>query len=472
MMIYTKRSSLYILMTLILVSPTQSVSARNFFKHLFRHHCRHCHSHKAPTPAVSGNPANAPTPPRNPSPSVCAADLSTQLHTSSIPVPGQVPQSSEDFPVVIVPRSDGNSLLAWSDTSRNLIRLAQVSADDQLKTDLQSIPGLQVHAGLADGTNDVLAVVSNDPDIYSPKYCKSDQTPDKAICGNMDLVKINRDGSTVFRTNLSRKTNVDQDGANFIWWYGHSARIASDGNQYGVYFRTAGSYTRPNNPQEVDIHAGDALRFLSKSGQLIPDAGWQWGCSHRWSVRLATSNGHWAAACHGHPYPNAMQLALLNTPAAQPVRQQWLTETDPASRALGGIVAAPDSGFWMNYIVAQNSNPTLHLAHYSGSTGKIDKDIVVPATNRLNASPLRYPYRPYMAAYGSGKLLMGWKTQDGLRLAVADATTGQLIQSPITTQMQIDDFDEFVSTPSGDVVWATSPGDGSITVNRVSSCHR
>lgn len=469
MMLHTNRSPLYLFLGLVLATSTQPAAAKNFFKHLFKHHCRYCVS-KHNSKSSPANPVNNKTIPPSSS-SVCSTNLISQIHSSSIPVPGQIGESNEDYPVVIVPQPDGQSVLAWSDTSQGQIRLARVSADDQSKTDLPPIPGLQVQAGLADPSGTVLAVISNDPDIYSPKHCKSDQTPDQPVCGKIDLVKLTTDGSTAFRTTLSSKINADQDGANFIWWYGHTARLASDGNQYAVYYRTAGSYTRPNDADEVDIHAGDALRFVSKDGTLIPNAGWSWGCSHSWSVRLAFSNGQWAAACHGDAYPNAMQMALLNSPTSQPIKQQWLNESNPTGRALGGIVAAPQSGFWMNYIVAEDSHPTLHLAHYSGTTGQIDRDLVIPEANGLVASPARYPYRAYMAAYRSGQLLLGWKTADGLKLAVADASTGQLLQPPVSTNLQIDDFDEFVSSPSGDVLWATSPGDGSITINRVAGCH-
>jgi hypothetical protein len=56
------------------------------------------------------------------------------------------------------------------------------------------------------------------------------------------------------------------------------------------------------------------------------------------------------------------------------------------------------------------------------------------------------------------QLPMGWKSGGKLVLAVADAATGAVIEEPVTT------------TPNGDVLWAFSAGDRSVTVNRVAAC--
>lgn len=182
--------------------------------------------------------------------------LDQRVQTTSVAVGGNVSPSDEYTPTVVAPRADGTSVLAWTDTVSNSIRLSTLTANDVLARSLPSVNGLQVHAALATaGGGLALAVVANDPDIYSPKYCYSASTPDKAVCGKMDLVLLGGNGAQTARTTLTKKANVDSTGAQFIWWYGHTARLATDGKTIEVYYRSAMSTARPGVAGEVDIHA-------------------------------------------------------------------------------------------------------------------------------------------------------------------------------------------------------------------------
>ncbi|GLU31925.1 hypothetical protein Busp01_17670 [Trinickia caryophylli] len=375
--------------------------------------------------------------------------------------------SSEDTPTIIAPRADGSSVLAWTDTASNSIRLLELTANNVPVRSLPSVEGLQVHAALATPNGEIaLAVVANDPDIYSPKYCNSGATPDKAVCGKMDLVLLNGKGQQTARTTLTGKTNVDSVGAQFIWWYGHTARLATDGKTVEVYYRSAMSTARPNVPGEVDIHAGDTLQFVNATtGALVP-GGWNWGCSHSWSVRAGYDGSQWAAVCHGDAYPNAMQYAHMAAPAATQNTLQWLNDSDPTQRALGGLVPAK-GGFWLDYLEASGGTLSLKLAKLPDSGSVMHPLRTVAIAKSIDST---YPFRPYMAAYGTGKLLLGWRSGNKLTLAVADATTGKTLEGPVTTDLALDSFEEMVPTASGDVVWAHSDGDGSISVNRVAAC--
>ncbi|NJD05165.1 MAG: hypothetical protein FIA97_01545 [Methylococcaceae bacterium] len=395
--------------------------------------------------------------------------MDKRLRASTDAVGGSVPRSDEYYPVVVVPRDDGTgtSLLAWSDPSSETVKLANLSARDGLDSRLPALSGLEVHAGLADAEGVALAIVANDPDIYSSKYCKSAATPNNNVCGKMDLVRVDANGTPQFRTTLTNKRNVDSDGAYFIWWYGHTARIASDGSRYGVYFRLAGSSPRPGAAGEVDIHAGDALKVVGMDGSL-QSGGWDWGCSHSWSVRLAHDGASWVAACHGDAYPNAMRIARLDRSQGAPVEYQWLSGKDPTRRALGGLVADRSGGAWLNYIDGDSGNLVLRLAHYnSAGTVGLAPNVAVSAAEPIDGG---YPFRPYMAAYDFDKLLLGWKSGGKLVLAVADAYTGALLEGPVTTSLAVDRFQDFTTAPNGDVVWGYSSGGSSVTVNRVVAC--
>lgn len=374
--------------------------------------------------------------------------------------------NDEYTPTVIAPKSDGSALLAWKDGSGSLIRIARLSSADTLQSYLPDVEGLEVHDMLADANGAVLAVVSNDPDIYSSKYCYGAGSTDKNVCGKMDLVGIDSNGASRFRSTLTKKGNADSVGAQFIWWYGHTARIATDGARYGVYYRSAMSTARPDVAGEVDIHAGDTLKFVSTAG-AIQSGGWDWGCSHSWSVRLAY-NGSWGAACHGDAYPNAMRLARFATSTATPTYLNWLADSAADKRALGGLVPVQGAGFWMNYIQANSSGTlVLKLAKLPDSGAALSNDQTISAASGIDAS---YPFRPYMAALGSDKLLLGWKSGGKLLIATANASTGAILEGPVTTTAPINVFQDFIRTPDGDVMWADSSGGKNISVSRVAAC--
>jgi len=383
-----------------------------------------------------------------------------------VTVGGNAAANDEYTPAVIAPRGDGSAWLAWTDKAAASIRMASLTAADALDRALPGVPGLEVHAMLATPGGAALAVVADDPDIYSPKYCRGSSTPDKNVCGKMELVRLGTDGAALSRTTLTKKGNVDSIGAQFIWWYGHTARLATDGATIGVYYRSAMSTARPGVAGEVDIHAGDTLKFVDASGKAVA-GGWDWGCSHSWSVRTAWNGTQWGATCHGDAYPNAMQHARLSTPAAAPDTLQWLADTDPTQRALGGLVGASD-GFWMNFIQpAANGGLSLQLAKLPNRGTAPVRQVGIGAATGLDAG---YPFRPYMAALGNDRLLLGWKSGGALMLAVAQATDGTIVEGPVASGLSIDSFQDMVTAPNGDVVWAHGRGGSQITVNRVAAC--
>ena len=388
------------------------------------------------------------------------------MRSTALAVGGNAAPNDEYTPAVMAPRSDGSALLAWTDKGTQSIKMASLTAGDVLAQTLPGVAGLEVHAMLATANGAALAVMANDPDIYSSKYCQSSATPSNSVCGKMDLVRVDAAGTTLTRTTLTKKGNVDSVGAQFIWWYGHTARLATDGSKIGVYYRSALSTERPNVAGEVDIHAGDTLKFVDGATGGLLSGGWDWGCSHSWSVRLAHNGTQWGAACHGDAYPNAMQVARFAGTSSNASSLQWLSGTDPAQRALGGLVPT-SGGHWLNYIESSGGKLVLKLAKVPETGSALTAVTTVTDATGIDAT---YPFRPYMAAYGAGKLLMGWKAGGKLVLAVADATTGAVLEGPVTTTLAIDQFQEMTSTPSGDVVWAYSPGGSKVQVQRVSAC--
>jgi hypothetical protein len=401
----------------------------------------------------------------------CDIPLGDRVAVSTLDAGEAVLANDEYYPVVLAPTPEGGSLVAWRQESGLTIRVAALDDSDQLVGEPLSFPGEEVHAILAHEDGGAIVILENDPDIYSDKYCRGETTPDESYCAKFDLVRFDSLGSTLWRATLTDKINVDSDGALFIWWYQHTARLAWSGREYGVYFRSAGSTTRPGEPDEVDIHAGDTLRFVDADGSLL-DGGWDWGCSHSWSVRLAYNGLHWGAACHGNPNPNAHRLVIMDrgTTLATVLLQEGM---DPEQRALGGLVPTSD-GFWLSHIAAGQSEPEMHLVHIDDA-GSLSQEQVLAAAQGIDdgyvPGPSYTPYRAYMADYADGQMLLGYKSSQQLQLAVLDRATGELVDGPVAVDAGIDQFQEFVSHPNGDVGWAWSPGGGTeISVARVRAC--
>ena len=68
------------------------------------------------------------------------------------------------------------------------------------------------------------------------------------------------------------------------------------------------------------------------------------------------------------------------------------------------------------------------------------------------------------------QLVLGWKSSGKLMLQAADASSGALIGSPVTTSASISNFDEFTTLANGDLLFAHAPASGTVTLTRVKAC--
>ena len=422
-----------------------------------------------PTPAATTTDqptvtATAPLPTPTASAAPCPG-LAERVTVTTASLGAPIRANDEYSPLPVAPRPGGGALVAWREQSDRRIRVGTFDARDRLAGVPLTFGGEEVHALVAHDDGGAMAVVADDPDIYSPKYCRGPSTPDKPYCAKLDLWRFDGDGATRWRTTVTDKRNVDSIGAHFIWWYQHTARLVWTGAEYGLYFRSALSTARPGAPGEIDIHAGDAFRFLDGAGGAL-DSAWRAGCSHSWAVRLAF-NGHFGAACHGDAYPNAFRVNVLD-------RELRLGEArlrdglDPTKRALGGLVPT-SGGFWLLYMAQENRAMALHLA-FIDNAGRITRDQPLGQATELETA---YPFRAYLAEYGADEMLAGWYRAGGLQLAVLDRATGSLVSGPVAITARIDTWSEFVPFPNGDVAWAWSPGaTDRLDMVRVAACGR
>lgn len=404
----------------------------------------------SPAPSATDAPTVTPLPSPKPSPAACPA-LAERLRITASDLPAAFRANDEYFPLPLAPRPEGGSLVAWREQAGPVVRVGRFDDTDRLLGTPLSFAAEEVHALVAHEDGGALVTVANDPDIYSPKYCRGASTPDKALCGKLDLLRFDDGGREQWRRTMTKKVNVDANGAHFIWWYQHTARLVWSGQNYGLYWRTAEFSPCPGVPGEIDIHAADLLRLLDSDGKPV-DKGGVRACSHSWAVRLAYSE-RFASVCHGDAYPNAFHLITheLDRPRGE---SNLLNGLDPVKRALGGLVPRP-GGFWLLYMAQPGAAMELHLAAID-MAGKVTRDDKLPFATGLATA---YPFRPYLAAYGEGRLLAGWHKAGALQLAVLDGETGALLEGPAAAGgAKIDNWAEFMSYPNGDVGWAWSPG--------------
>jgi hypothetical protein len=255
---------------------------------------------------------------------------------------------------------------------------------------------------------------------------------------------------------LTDKVNVANDDASFIYWFEHTARLVFAEDTYGVYFRSA-----RNHPQAVnELVSTDSLRFISSTGERL-ERGWTFGCFYSWSVRLAY-NGFWAAACHADMSPNAHRIVALDDEGQRELT--FVDGTGATDRALGGLVPSAE-GFWLSYLRRGTDDLSLHLARVTAEP-QLSDDHIIEEARYLDSD---YVFRTYLARYGDD-LLLGWKSDERLVLAVAEMQTGAILEGPTVTEAPIDNFVEFVSFPGGDVGWAHASSRGDVSVTRVGAC--
>lgn len=419
----------------------------------------------APTDTPSPVPTDPPTPtdPPEPTPTPRACPpLAERVTVASSDVGAPMRANDEYFPVVVAPRAGGGSLVAWREQRAATVRVGRFDAAGRLAGTPLAFPAEEVHALVAHDDGGALVVVDNDPDIYSPKYCRGPSTPDKALCAKLDVWRFGDDGRTRWRTTVTDKTNVDKDGAHFIWWYQRTARLAWTGAEYLVYYRAADSSPRPGVPREIDIHTGDAFAFVGADGERGRERRTS-GCSHSWAVRLAF-NGRFGSACHGDAYPNAFHVIVAER-GRRLGASTLHANLDPTKRALGGLVPTAE-GFWLLHM-AQAARMELHLAFFDNA-GKVTRDTTVAEAVDLETA---YPFRAYLAEYGADGMLAGWMSAGKLQLAVLSRATGALLEGPVGVDARIDKWVELVPYPNGDVGWAWNPGGTArLDLARVAAC--
>lgn len=318
------------------------------------------------------------------------------------------------------PRTDGSTLVGWTDSSDNG-HVSLVSNDSITTThDLVGTPlkGLVAHD---DGSFTVLRW-------------------DEAAA-TMWLSKFTGSGVQVWSTNLNSTIAVFDD------WLGDS-RLAFGDDTYAAYYTVygiSGTYSG---------HHGDQLKLIDSHGSII-SGGWTWGCSHSMAELVGYHPGldRMTAVCSSDCY--VAKGLIVND-------SRLIVEADGSctgrvSLQLGQMAAA--SSEWKVIFNAYDTGcceaKGIGLATIDGSYASTL--VWLTDTNGSNERD------PVLAALGTESepesYLVGWMTEndDAYRMAIIDPS-GAILQGPELVSgvgIRWGNRDDSLKTrPDGSVSWA------------------
>lgn len=393
----------------------------------------------APTPTVSPTPAptstsGTPAPTTTPSPAgscgrVAGASPVTKVTEVNLgsSVVSFGPQGDTDaLPTAITPAADGGSWLAWLGTDTK-VRVGKLDCDDKLVGTPTVVDGIDLQDIKADD-NGFVVLLTRKGDCGNTPLCGGSTSP----CNTMHMVRFDNSGKQLWErqvTNLSSTLQGYDDGARFIWWYNHHGELAFDGTNYAAYFGVA---ITVRNGNCVDIHQGDRMQAVNAgSGALVPGHdSFEVGCSHSWDDHIAWDprTGHFAMVC----------ATDNNCRIAQPNPYRTVVPGVCDGTLFGGdIVLAGSPGYW----TAWSQGNKVRLEHFS--TGASDQTVTTAATTQHS----------HLVSYGTGRMLLTWKSGSTTAAQVYDSSTGKTAGSQFT-----------INVPDHTYVAPTDYPDGSVAI--------
>ena len=347
---------------------------------------------------------------------------------------------TEPLPMAIAATPSGGSWLAWLGTDAR-VHLGKLGCDDKLIGTPTTFTGIDLQDVQADATGGVL-LLTRKGDCHTGPLCGGTSSP----CNKMFMVRFDNAGHTVWErqvTNLTDARGGYDDGARFVWWYQHHGRLASDGSNYAAYFGVA---ITVKNGSCVDIHEGDRMQVVSKSGALVSGHGsFEVGCSHAWTSRIVWDprTGHFVMVC----------ATDNNCRIAQPNPYRTVAAGTCDGTLFGGdLVLAKTSGYW----TAWSQGGTARLEHFT--TGASDKTVTTAAATG----------HPHLVSYGAGRMLLAWQSGSSMLAQVYDAETAQTVGDQFTIAVRDHDYLAFKAYADGSAAYpAAGSTSTSIKIARV-----
>ncbi|HWS37870.1 MAG TPA: hypothetical protein VN408_34695 [Actinoplanes sp.] len=348
---------------------------------------------------------------------------------------------TEKIPMAVAARPDGTSWLSWLGTDGK-VYLGKLGCDDKLVGKPTSFVGIDLQDVQADATGGVI-LLTRKGNCGSGPLCGGESSP----CNTMHMIRFDNNGKQVWQrqvTNLTASRTGYSDGARFVWWYQHHGRLATNGSDWAAYFGVA---ITVKNGKCVDIHQGDRIQVVNKSGNLVAghkDAA-EVGCSHAWTSRIVWDprTKRFAAVC---ATDNGCRIAQPN-----PYRTV-ATGTCDGTLFGGDLVLAKGKGYW----TAWSQGGTIRLEKFT--TGKSTTTIKTGISSK----------HPHLVSYGANRMLLSWQSGASMAAQVYNATTGAKVGARLTLAVKDHDYQAFKSYADGSAAYpATGGTTGTIKIARV-----
>ncbi|MGC4087849.1 MAG: hypothetical protein QM756_08120 [Polyangiaceae bacterium] len=274
----------------------------------------------------------------------------------------------------------------------------------------------------------------------------------------------------------------------FIWAssaYPHRGRIAYDGSNYAAYYGISLALSEACVQSDsilktgINIHQGDRLTVVGASGARIDAQGIDTACSHSFYQSLAWDPAakRFVSVCMTD---NANRLSLGNKNMAYSTIRP-LVAFDQVNVA-GGVVPGNNGDYWIitsDGESASSTNANVYLLRFSIASNKATllETVEVAAQANLNERA------PYLAAYGTDGMVVGWETATAggnirrtdtsrkLYAQVRSRSTGAAIGDAQQVSVKGNQYQDFRSFPDGSVAFP-APGDNatSVKIMRILPC--
>lgn len=336
--------------------------------------------------------------------------------------------------------------------------VAELDCDDQLVGTPVSIPAFDVQDLHADEDGGVL-LVTRPATGAGAHGCGPGPLcgGTSAQCYDMYLVRFDEDGTEEWATkvtNLSASLEGYDSGARFVWGhYQHHGRIAFDGQNYAAYF---GIGITVQNNACVDVHQGDRMQVVSRSGQAVNHSqAFAVGCSHSWTTRIVwdpRANKYMMLCATDNPDPATGNACRI----ARPAPYRTIAPVQCAGEFWGGDLTLDDTnGYWTAY----TQNGSIQLVHFTES----GPDATVANVGSADHAKL--------TTFGDERMLLAWESGSTMAAKILDRGTGATIGSQFSIAVQDHNYHSLESYPDGSVAYpAAGPNNTSLRIARVMPC--
>jgi hypothetical protein len=405
---------------------------------------------------------------------------SPQVRTTSVNIGGALAYSQDEtlaVPLAIAAEPGGGSRLAWvtsyakyGSSTTSVVHVGELDCSDQLTGTPFTFAGHDFQDLAADGNGGVVVLTRDGMGGPDAQHCGDVNNlcslpSDRPGCYDTYMVRYDCVGQEQWATKLTNSTTANPGYANpagsngsteFVWWYQHHGRIASDGTNYAAYFCDAITVT--NNTSscaggagKIDIHEGDRMQVVGPTGSVLTGHdSFGIGCSHSWTTRMVWDprTSHFVMVC----------ATDNNCRIAQPNGYHTVaTGTCDGTLFGGDIVLAGDTGYW----TAWSQGMVIKLEHFSG-TSPSDKTVTTAGNTE----------HPHLVSLGSGKMLLTWGSGSGQAAQIYDSTTGATVGAQFTIAAPDHPWQSWKAFPDGSVAWAgVASASSTITVARVMPCN-